>query len=92
MNDCFVDYVSRRDNDQRTTVMLPGRRVGDFVRRSAELGGLPLSHFYQHEYRHVDAAFPYPQLTLAQLGIPARDVVRVTAGGKEAFFELRSEN
>jgi len=91
-NDCFVDYVSRRDNDQRTVVMLPGRRVEDFVGQDAELGGLPLSAFYQHEYRHIDAAFPYPELTLAQLGIPPRDIVRVTAGGKEAFFELRIEN
>ena len=91
-NDCFVDYVSRRDNDQRTVVMLPGRRVEDFVGQDAELGGLPLSTFYQHEYRHIDAAFPYPELTLAQLGIPPRDIVRVTAGGKEAFFELRIEN
>ena len=91
-NDCFVDYVSRRDNDQRTVVMLPGRRVEDFVGQDAELGGLPLSAFYQHEYRHIDAAFPYPELTLAQLGIPPRDIVRVTAGGREAFFELRIEN
>ena len=87
-NDCFVDFVSRRDNDQRTVVMLPGRRVEDFVSQDAELGGLPLSTFYQHEYRHVDATFPYPQLTLAQLGIPQSDIVRVTAGGQDYYLEL----
>ena len=87
-NDCFVDFVSRRDNDQRTDVMLPGRRVETFVSQDAELGGLPLSTFYQHEYRHVDATFPYPQLTLAQLGIPQSDIVRVTAGGQDYYLEL----
>ena len=87
-NDCFVDFVSRRDNDQRTDVMLPGRRVETFVSQDAELGGLPLSTFYQHEYRHVDATFPYPQLTLAQLGIPQSDIVMVTAGGQDYYLEL----
>ena len=89
MNDCFVDYVSRRDNDQRRVVMLPGRSVGDFVSQDAELGGLPLSNFYQHEYRHVDANFPYPELTLAQIGIPPMDIVRVTVGDEVYYMELR---
>ena len=87
-NDCFVDYVSRRDNDQRTVVMLPGHRVSDFVSHDVELGGLPFSNFYQHEYRHVDATFPYPHLTLAQLGIPPSDIVRVSAGGQNYYLEL----
>ena len=90
-NDCFVDYVSRRDNDQRVAVMLPGRGVEAFVAQHAELGGLPIGSFYQHEYRHVDDAFPYPQLTLAQLGIPQYDIVRLTADGQDRYMELRSE-
>ena len=87
-NDCFVDYVSRRDNDQRTVVMLPGHRVESFISQDVELGGLPLSNFYQHEYRHVDATFPYPRLTLEQLGIPPSDIVKVSAGGQNYFLEL----
>lgn len=88
MNDCFVDYVSRRDNDQRVEVMQPGRGVAAFVAQHAELGGLPLGSFYQHEYRHVDDTFPYPQLTLQQLGIPQYDIVRLTADGQEFYLEL----
>lgn len=88
VNDCFVDYVSRRDNDERVAVMLPGRRVEAFVAEHAETGGLPLGSLYQNEYRYVDETFPYGQLTLAQIGIPERDIVRVTVDGKEMFLEL----
>ena len=87
-NDCFVDYVSRRDNDERIAVMLPGRGVEAFVEQSDALRGLPLSGLYQHEYRHVGFDFPYKDLTLAQLGIPQEDIVRVNVDGRDRYFEL----
>ena len=90
-NDCFVDYVSRRDNDERISMMVPGRSVADKVAGESSLDGLPLSALYQHEYRHIDTGFPYPSLTLAQLGIPQHDVVQVTADGESFYLEIRRE-
>ena len=87
-NDCFVDYVSRRDNDERISIMAPGRSVADKVAGEKSLDGLPLSALYQHEFRHLDAAFPYPSLTLAQFGIPPHDIVHVTAGDEDYYFGL----
>ena len=88
-NDCFVDYVSRRDNDERIPMMVPGRMVADKVALEKTLDGQPLSALYQHEYHRVDANFPYPSLTLAQLGIPQHDIVRVMVDGEDTYFELR---
>ena len=90
-NDCFVDYVSRRDNDERVTMMVPGRSVADRVAGEKSLDGLPLSALYQHEYHHIDTGFPYPSLTLAQLGIPQHDIVQVTADGEDYYIEVKSE-
>ena len=90
MNDCFVDYVSRRDNNQRVMVMLPGRSVEAFVEQDSVLNGLPLSGLYQHEYRHIDSEFPYQEQTLAQIGIPQEDIVRVEADGQICFCELKA--
>ena len=90
-NDCFVDYVSRRDNDERVTMMVPGRSVADKVADERSLDGQPLSALYQHEYRHIDTGFPYPSLTLAQLGIPQHDIVQVTADGEDYYIEVKSE-
>ena len=91
-NDCFVDYVVRRDTDERMAVMVPGRMVADKVALEKALDGQPLSGLYQHEYHRVDASFPYPSLTLAQLGIPQHDIVRVTAAGEDTYFEFRIKN
>jgi adenylyltransferase/sulfurtransferase len=90
-NDCFVDYVSRRDNDERVSMMLPGRMVADKVACEESLNGQSLSALYQHEYRHIDASFPYPSLTLAQLGIPQHDIVHVTADGEDVYLKISNE-
>ena len=91
-DDCFVDYVVRRDNDKHREVMLPARAVADFVAEDAELQTLPLSSLYQHEWREINKTFPYQHLTLAQLGIPQWAVLQVQTDKGERYIELRIEN
>ena len=90
-NDCFVDYVSRRDNDERVSVMLPGRAVEAFVEQSCALRVLPLSALYQHEYHDIGSDFLYKHLTLAQLGIPQEDIVRVKVDGQDYYLKMKRE-
>ena len=87
-DDCFVDYVVRRDNDHRYEVMLPGRQVAAFVEQDVELRGIPFSGMYQHEWRDVAAAFPYPWLTLASLGVPRQAVLNVTTEQGAYYVEI----
>ena len=88
-SDCYVDYVVRRDNDERTMVMCPGRRVESAVSQRSNLQDVLLSGLYQHEYRHIDARFPYPELTLGALGIPASDVLHVTTTQGDYYLEMK---
>lgn len=76
-DDCFVDYIIDRQTDERHRVMLPGRKVAAYIDQHPQLGGRLLSDFYQHEFRTLGAEFPYPELTLRQLGIPDKDILRV---------------
>lgn len=87
-DDCFVDYVVRRDNDHRYEVMLPGRQVAAYIEQDVELRGIPFSGMYQHEWRDVDAAFPYPWLTLASLGVPHQAVLNVTTEQGAYYVEI----
>lgn len=87
-DDCFVDYVVRRDNDHRYEVMLPGRQVAAYIEQDVELRGIPFSGMYQHEWRDVDAAFPYPWLTLASLGVPRQAVLNVTTEQGAYYVEI----
>lgn len=88
-DDCFVDYIVRRDNDQRYKVMKPGRAVAAFVEQDSELSGFPFSRFYQHEWYSVDRLFPYPEQTLGQLGIPAQAALQVNTECETYYVEIR---
>lgn len=87
-NDCFVDYVEERSNDQRTFVMCAGRAVESVIERDEHLKGVLLSGLYQHEYHMIDSTFPYPQMTLDQLGIPECDILHVVSDDKDYYLEI----
>lgn len=77
LNEPFVDYIVSRKTNERFEVMLPSHRVEEFFTESPLLRGMLMSDFYQHEYREIDSSFPYPQLTLRDLGIPDEEILRV---------------
>lgn len=77
LNEPFVDYIISRKTDERYEVMLPAHKVEEFVENHPQLRYEPLSAFYQHEYNDIAADFPYPQMTLRQLGIPENDILRL---------------
>ena len=90
LDDCFVDYVELRSNNNRYEVMKPGRAVAAFVESHNVLSGIPFSALYQHEWREISRDFPYQHLTLAELGIPPQAVLKIK-GEKEQFIELNIE-
>lgn len=87
-DDCFVDYVVRRDNDRRYEVMQPGRQVAACIEQHGELRGIPFSGMYQHEWRDIDATFPYQWLTLAGLGVPRQAVLNVATEQGTYYVEI----
>lgn len=79
-DDCFVDYIIDKHDNSRYEMMCPGRRVIEMMEKTTLLRGRLTGDFYQHEYRAIDSSFPYLQLTLSQLGIPANDVLQTDRG------------
>lgn len=77
LNEPFVDYIVNRRTDERFEVMLPAHKVEDFFIGNPRLRGLLMADFQQHEYREIDGRFPYPELTLRELGIPEEEILRV---------------
>lgn len=73
--DVFVDYIYRRQDDEQYMFLCPGRQVVQKIDSHETLRGSLLSDFYQNEYRVIDRSFPYQELTLEQLGIPADDIL-----------------
>lgn len=88
-DDCFVDYVVRRDDNSRWKVMLPSHKVSAFVETDEQLKGIPLSGFYQHEWREINMDFPYQQLKLSELGIPAKAVLKMNLESDYRYVEIQ---
>ena len=88
INDSFVDWITRRDKDERISVMCPGHQVATHIEKVNDIKGIPLSEFYQHEYRQIDREFPYQGLTLKELGIPEEDVFYVNTCNGVRYVEL----
>ena len=88
-DDCFVDYVVRRDDNSRWKVMLPSHKVSAFVETDEQLKGIPLSGFYQHEWREINMDFPYQKLKLSELGIPAKAVLKMNLESDYRYVEIQ---
>lgn len=77
LNEPFVDYIVNRRTDERVEVMLPAHKVEEFFSETPWLRGMSMSDFYQHEYREIDGNFPYPNLTLREMGVPEDEILRI---------------
>ena len=91
LNDCFVDYVESRRTGEQVSVMCPGREVERRIEQDSPLRGSLLGDLYQHEYRKLDETFPYSEMSLEQVGIPARDVLWVHTSDKDYYIALNGE-
>ena len=87
-DDCFVDFVEEKNGGRSHRVMLPGRKVEGFVEGHERLRSLPLSALSQSEFRRIDGSFPYKELTLKELGIPGRDVLKARAQDATFYYQI----
>lgn len=89
---CFVDYLLRRDTDEKFKTMIPDYGITTCIENHPVLRFLPFHAFYQHEYRTVDKNFPYQTLSLKQLGISEWDILPVETEKGMFYVELADEN
>lgn len=80
--DPFVDFLVNSVTGQRTEVMLPARKIADFVEDNAALQVFPPGVFRTHEYYEISSDFPYRHMSINKLGIPENDILKFrTKGG-----------
>ena len=92
LNDCFVDYVEDRQTGRQTEMMCAGHCVSERISQNETLRQKSDNDYYQHEYCVLDTQFPYPHLTLEQIGIPAWDILHVRTEHGDCYVEMRDES
>ncbi len=90
-SDCFVDYVEDRISGQQTEVLCAGHCVAERIGNDENLCKKSDNDYYQHEFSVIDRRFPYSNLTLGQIGIPAWDVLHVRTEHGDLYVEMKEE-
>ena len=92
-NNRFVDMLRTRSNQKSFSPMLPESAISDYIKASDELAAYSFmeGNLYQHAFENIDEEFPYPHLTLKQIGIPLFDVIQVATEKGYAYVELSGD-
>ena len=91
-NDKFVDRIVPREEKGIFSPMLPASKIPDYIRNDETLRNRQITEgFYQHEIENIDETFPYPSLTLRQIGIPYFDVMQVSTPKGLFYVELSQD-
>ncbi len=92
-NNRFVDKLETRSDSRQFTPMLPESKISDYIESFEELRTRSFleGNLYQHAFENIDEEFPYPRLTLKQIGVPCFDVLQVTTEKGYAYVELSAD-
>ncbi|MBO7610375.1 MAG: ThiF family adenylyltransferase [Muribaculaceae bacterium] len=91
-NNKFVDVIISDRPEKEFRVMVPESRLDEVIKGDREMRQLSYrTLFHKHFFENLDADFPYPDLTLRQLGIPPLDVLQVTTSKGQFFVELTGD-
>jgi len=73
-------------------VMIPESKLDARIKKNEELRKLSYhTLFHKHFYENIDHRFPYPDLTLQQIGVPLFDVLEITTDEGTKHIELSND-
>lgn len=91
-NNKFIDFIVSDRPEKEFKVMLPESRLEEHIKQDDELRKLSYrTLFHKHFFENIDERFPYQELTLQEIGIPAFDVIEVTTERGISHLELTKD-
>lgn len=92
-NNKFIDKIVSDKPEKEFDVMAPESKLDDVISHNDELRKLSYrTLFHKSFYENIDTGFPYPDLTLQQIGIPPFDVIQVSTDRGTRFVELSADS
>ena len=91
-NNKFIDVIATDYPQKEFEVMIPESQLDAYIKKNRELRQLSYrTLIHKHFYENIDGRFPYPSLTLQQIGIPAYDVLQVSTEKGVSYVELTAD-
>ena len=92
LNNKFIDCIISDQPEKEFRVMIPESKLDDHIKHDAELRKLSYrTLFHKNFFENIDESFPYQELTLRQIGIPAFDIVQVSTEKGISYVELTAD-
>ncbi len=92
VNNKFIDVIVSDRPEKEFRVMIPESKLDDYIKQDAELRQLSYrTLIHKHFFENIDDRFPYPDLTLQQIGIPPYDVLMVSTDKGVSYVELTAD-
>ncbi|MBQ0049192.1 MAG: ThiF family adenylyltransferase, partial [Bacteroidales bacterium] len=91
-NNKFVEKIISDKPEKVFQVMTPESKLDALIKADEEMRKLSYKTiFHKSFYENIDDSFPYPQLTLQQVGIPPYDVLQVATPKGQFYVELTAD-
>jgi adenylyltransferase/sulfurtransferase len=90
-NNRFVDKIVTKGDNRVFDVMVPETDVPNVIDSNPALYSRLSTDLNQSAYENINFEFPYPHLTLAQIGLPRWDVLQVSYDGGVAYLEMAKD-
>lgn len=92
MNNKFIEAIISDRPEKEFRVMIPESKLDELISENAEMRRLSYKTiFHKKFYENIDSEFPFRELTLARIGIPYYDVIKVATDKGEFFVELSAD-
>lgn len=91
-NNKFIDKIVSDRPEKEFVVMTPESKLDNVIKADEEMRMLSYKTlFHKSFYENLDEYFPYKDLTLQAVGIPAYDVLQVATPKGQFFIELSGD-
>ena len=91
-NNKFIDKIISDKPEKEFIVKLPESKLDGYIKNDDELRKLSYKTlFHKCFIENIDDSFPYPKMSLKDIGIPLFDVIQVSTEKGQFFVELTKD-
>ena len=91
-NNKFIDKIISDKPEKEFLIRLPESKLDNYITNNEELRNLSYKTlFHKCFIENIDEYFPYPAMSLKEVGIPLYDVIQVSTDKGQFFVELTKD-
>lgn len=92
LNNKFIDKIISDRPEKVFCIKLPESKLDDYIKHNDELRKLSYKTLFHKSFiENIDDTFPYPEMSLKDVGIPTFDIMQVSTDKGQFFVELSKD-